>query len=125
MSRVVRLTSHVLRLTSPDHVGRQRGLLLAAPLIELGIGVRNRLGEIEAEAHEDPADGGGIALDLHEVADRRLIQRDRAFLEAPLLAALLVPKTAREAEALENLVRLATVGDLDLALLAGLDAVLE
>src|SRR5262249_54438547 len=68
---------------------------------------------------------GRIALDLDEVADRRLVERDRAALETPLLAPLLVAKAPRETEALQDPVRLPAVGDLDLALLAGLDAILK
>ena len=123
---VSRLPPSASRLPSSQTMsGGRAGSAFRPALVQLGIGVGNRLREVEFEVDEDSPDVRGVALDFDEISDRRLVQAHDAAFEVPLLPPLRVAKAPLEAQALEDAFGLAGIRDLDLALLASLDPVLE
>src|SRR3954451_22331269 len=112
-----------IRSLAEGHLGRGVRMLLEVVLIEAQIGAALRLRRIEAAAL-----GHGlraVPLELGEVADRRVVERDRHAAELPLLPHLLVAAHDGIAEVLEQGPRLLGVLDLDLPLLAHLDVPLD
>src|SRR5436305_6385612 len=112
-----------IRSLAEHHLGRGVRMLLEIVLVEAQIGAALRLRWIEAAALGHGL--GAVPLELGEIADGRVVERDGDAAELPLLPHLLVAAHHGEAEVREQGHRLLGALHLELALLAHLDVPLE